>query len=157
MKKRIAVFPGSFDPVTIGHTDIINRGLNLFDEIVIAIGINSAKNYLFDLEQRELWLNEVYKDNSQVKVATYEGLTIDFCKSIGANFILRGIRSVADMEFEKSIAIMNKSLSAEIETVFLFASPSAAAVSSTIVRDIVRHMGDASQFVPPQVKINNLF
>jgi pantetheine-phosphate adenylyltransferase len=153
MPKRIAVFPGSFDPVTIGHTDIINRGLNLFDEIAIAIGINSAKQYLFDQQQRELWLREIYKDEPRVSVHSYEGLTIDFCKKAGAGFILRGVRTLTDLEFERSIAAMNKAMAPGIETMFLFADPAVAAVSSTIVRDIIKHFGDASQFIPPEVKI----
>ena len=152
--KRIAVFPGSFDPVTLGHTDIINRGLNLFDEIIVAIGINSSKQYLFDLDLRELWLKEIYKDNQKIKVDRYSGLTIEYCKEKGADYILRGIRNINDLEFEKSIAIMNKSLMPQIETVFLFSDPAVAAVSSTIVRDIIRHNGDASKFIPAGIKIN---
>jgi pantetheine-phosphate adenylyltransferase len=151
--KRIAVFPGSFDPVTKGHTDIINRGLLLFDELIIAIGINSSKEYLFDLVQREQWLNEIFKNNHRVKVQTYKGLTVDFCKSTGAEFILRGIRSVYDMEFERSIAEMNKYIAPETETIFLFSDPAYSSVSSTIVRDIIRNWGDASQFLPPEVKL----
>ncbi len=154
MNKRIAVFPGSFDPVTIGHTDIINRGLNLFDEIIIAIGINTAKNYMFELQKREQWLNELFKGNPQVKVQTYKGLTVDFCKKAGAGFILRGIRSVSDMEFERSIAAMNKKMVTNVETVFLFSDPAVTAVSSTIVRDIIRHGGDADRFLPPGIKFN---
>jgi pantetheine-phosphate adenylyltransferase len=153
VNKRIAVFPGSFDPVTIGHTDIINRGLNLFDEIIIAIGINSSKNYLFDMELREQWLKDIYKNNSRVSVKSYKGLTVQFCKEAGAGFILRGVRSVSDMEFERSIAQMNKSMDPAIETVFLFADPSVTAVSSTIVRDIIRNGGDARQFLPESLRL----
>ena len=153
MSKKIAVFPGSFDPVTKGHTDIINRGLKLFDEIIIAIGINSEKKYMFDLKKREQWLEEIYKNNSNVSVRSYTGLTVDFCKNSGADFILRGVRSVSDMEFERSIATMNKALVPGIETVFLFSDPSVSAISSTIVRDIIRNGGDASQFIPEGIKI----
>ncbi len=153
MNKRIAVFPGSFDPVTIGHTDIINRGLSLFDEIIIAIGINTAKNYMFELQKREQWLNELFKGHKQVKVQTYKGLTVDFCKKAGAGFILRGVRSVSDMEFERSVAAMNKKMDPNVETVFLFSDPAVTAVSSTIVRDIIRHGGDATQFLPATIKI----
>jgi pantetheine-phosphate adenylyltransferase len=153
VNKRIAVFPGSFDPVTIGHTDIVNRGLSLFDEIIIAIGINTAKNYMFELQKREQWLNELFKGHKQVKVQTYKGLTVDFCKKAGAGFILRGVRSVSDMEFERSVAAMNKKMDPNVETVFLFSDPAVTAVSSTIVRDIIRHGGDATQFLPATIKI----
>lgn len=153
MSPKIAVFPGSFDPVTNGHVDVINRGLKLFDEIIIAIGINSEKKYMFDLKKRKQWLEEIYKTNSSVSVQSYTGLTVDFCKEAGADFILRGVRSVSDMEFERSIATMNKALTPDIETVFLFSDPSVSAISSTIVRDIIRNDGDAAQFIPKEVKI----
>ena len=153
MPKKIAVFPGSFDPVTIGHTDIINRGLKLFDEIIIAIGINSEKKYMFELKKREKWLEEIYKNNSKISVQTYSGLTVDFCKNSGADFILRGVRSVSDMEFERTIASMNKAMAPGVETVFLFSDPTVSAISSTIVRDIIRNGGDPSQFIPGGIKI----
>lgn len=153
MADKIAVFPGSFDPVTKGHVDVINRGLNLFDEIIIAIGINNEKKYMFDLNKRQAWLEMIFKNNSKVKVQSYSGLTIDFCKKAGADFILRGVRSVSDMEFERSIAAMNKAMAQEIETVFLFSDASVSAISSTIVRDIIRNGGNASQFIPEEIKI----
>ena len=154
MSKRIAIFPGSFDPITTGHESILRRSLPLFDEIIIAIGKNSNKQYYFSQEQREQWIKDVFADEPKVKVATYTGLTIDFCKQQNANFILRGLRTSADFEFEKAIAQNNYAMAPEIETIFILPSPELSAVSSTIVRDIIRNGGDASQFVPKQVNLN---
>ena len=148
---RRAVFPGSFDPLTLGHDDIIRRGITLFDELVIAIGINAEKKYMFSLEERVHFIKETFKDESQISVVTYSGLTVDFCKEVGANYILRGLRNPADFEFEKAIAHTNRKLS-EIETVFLLTSSGKSYISSSIVRDVIRNGGDYAQLVPPSVK-----
>lgn len=145
-----AIFPGSFDPITLGHVDIINRAIDLFDEIVIAIGINTEKKYLFSLEQRMQFIEATYKSNPKIKIQTYEGLTINYCKEIDASYILRGLRNPADFEFEKAIAQTNRNLSG-IETVFLLTSASTAYISSSIVRDVYRHKGDISSLVPKAV------
>ena len=147
---RRAVFPGSFDPLTLGHTDIIDRALPLFDEIIIAIGTNSSKKYMFDLEQRKEFIIETYKDEPKIKVDTYQGLTIDYCKEIDSDFILRGLRNPADFEFEKAIAHTNRKMS-HIETVFLLTSADTSYISSSIVRDILQNKGDISLFVPKAV------
>jgi pantetheine-phosphate adenylyltransferase len=151
MKKRIAVFPGSFDPITIGHESIIRRALILFDEIVIGIGNNTTKKYYFPLEQRQQFIRDVFKGDSKITVKAYSGLTVDFCKEIGAEFILRGLRTSADYEFERAIAQMNHSMSPEIETIFLVSEPALSHISSTIVRDILLNKGDISPFVPAGV------
>ena len=148
---RICLFPGTFDPVTLGHTDIINRALPLFDKIVVGIGINAAKNPMFSAEQRMAWFNEIYKDEKRVESVTYDGLTIDYCKIIGARFILRGIRFVSDFEYEKSIADANRTMDSNIETVFLTGEPKYTSVASTIVRDIIKNGGNASPFLPEAV------
>jgi len=142
-----AVFPGSFDPLTLGHTDIINRALPLFDEIIIAIGTNSTKKYMFTLEQRKMFIEKTYQNNPKIKVDTYEGLTINYCKKINSDFILRGLRNPADFEFEKAIAQTNRKMS-KIETVFLLTSADTSFISSSIVRDILRNNGDVSMLVP---------
>lgn len=147
---RKAVFPGSFDPITLGHSDIINRALPLFDEIVIAIGINADKKYMFSLEQRIEFIKKTFNNESKITVTTYQGLTVDYCKEIKADFILRGLRNPADFEFEKAIAIANRKLSG-IETVFLLTSAETSYISSSIVRDIMRNNGDASILVPDSV------
>jgi pantetheine-phosphate adenylyltransferase len=144
---RICLFPGTFDPITLGHVDIINRALPLFDKIVVGVGINTAKAPMFSAEQRLEWIAEIYKDEERVQGAVYEGLTIDFCQKIGANFILRGIRYVSDFEYEKTIADANRTLDKNIETVFLTGEPKYTSVASTIVRDIIRNSGDASPFL----------
>ncbi|PRP65710.1 pantetheine-phosphate adenylyltransferase [Nonlabens agnitus] len=148
---RRAVFPGSFDPITLGHSDIINRGLNLFDEIIIAIGINADKKYMFELDQRVAFIKELYKNEPKIKVMTYSGLTVDFCKKHEANFILRGLRNPADFEFEKAIGHTNRLLS-EIETVFLLTSVRTSYISSSIVRDVMRNNGDYKLLVPNTVE-----
>ena len=142
-----AVFPGSFDPLTLGHTDIINRALPLFDEIIIAIGTNSTKKYMFTLEQRKMFIEKTYQNNPKIKVDTYEGLTINYCKKVNSDFILRGLRNPADFEFEKAIAQTNRKMS-KIETVFLLTSADTSFISSSIVRDILRNNGDVSMLVP---------
>lgn len=149
--KRRAVFPGSFDPLTLGHTDIIDRGIPLFDEIIIAIGTNSSKKYMFSLEERKEFIENTYAHEPKVIVDTYQGLTIDYCKKVGSQFILRGLRNPADFEFEKAIAQTNRKMS-EIETVFLLTSADTSYISSSIVRDILINKGDISMFVPKHVK-----
>ena len=146
--RKIAVFPGSFDPITVGHLDIVQRAVPLFDEIVIAVGENSSKKYMFSLEERQKHIAKAFENYKSVRQTNYSGLTVDFCKSIGAKYILRGMRSEHDFEFERSIALMNKAMQDELETVFLVSAAKYTAVSSTIVRDILRNGGDASQFVP---------
>ncbi|MGJ5643441.1 pantetheine-phosphate adenylyltransferase [Formosa sp. S-31] len=147
-----AIFPGSFDPITLGHYDIIKRGIKLFDEVVVAIGINSDKNYMFSIEERKQFIEESFKDDPKVKVVTYHGLTVDFCKEIEAPFILRGLRNPADFEFEKAIAHTNRKL-AEIETVFLLTAARTSYISSSIVRDVIRNNGDYKVLVPESVNI----
>ncbi|WCO00968.1 pantetheine-phosphate adenylyltransferase [Psychroserpens ponticola] len=147
-----AIFPGSFDPITLGHYDIIKRGIKLFDEVIVAIGINSEKKYMFSLEDRKRFIEDAFKDHRKVKVVTYEGLTIDFCKDIDAQFILRGLRNPADFEFEKAIAHTNRKLS-KIETVFLLTAAKTSYISSSIVRDVIRNNGDYTVLVPESVKI----
>ncbi len=149
---RICLFPGSFDPITFGHVDVVKRVVPLFDEIVIGIGINSGKQPMFSLEQRLHWIGEIFKDIPTVKVSTYEGLTVDFCKKINARYILRGVRYVSDFEYEKGIADMNRILAGNIETLFLPCSPEYSTISSTLVRDVIRNGGDVSRFVPEQIK-----
>ena len=147
-----AIFPGSFDPITLGHCDIINRGVALFDEVIVAIGENSAKKYMFSIEERKGFIETTFKNNPKIKVMTYSGLTTDFCKEIKADFILRGLRNPADFEFEKAIARTNRHLS-DIETVFLLTSAETSYISSSIVRELIRNNGDYSTFIPPQIKL----
>ena len=148
---RICLFPGTFDPVTFGHIDIINRSLNLFDKVIIGIGMNSNKTPLYSAEERLYWIKEIYKDEPKVDALVYEGLTAECCKRVGAKFILRGIRYVNDFEYEKAIADMNRSLDSSIETIFLTCLPQYTSVASTLVRDVIRNGGDVSQFVPKVV------
>ena len=149
--QRICLFPGTFDPVTLGHIDIIDRSLPLFDKVVVGIGINASKNPMFTADQRKQWFEDIYKNQQQVEVAIYDGLTVKFCQSIGANFILRGIRYVSDFEYEKTIADANRTMDRQIETIFLTGEPKYTSVASTIVRDIIRNGGDASPFLPEAV------
>ena len=151
LMSRICLFPGTFDPVTLGHVDIINRALPLFDKIVVGVGLNAAKAPMFSAEQRLNWIKEIYKDEERVEGAVYEGLTIDYCKTIGAQFILRGIRYVSDFEYEKTIADANRTLDKTIETIFLTGEPKYTSVASTIVRDIIRNGGNADPFLPEVV------
>ena len=148
---HICLFPGTFDPVTLGHIDIINRALPLFDKIIVGIGTNSSKVPMFSAEQRMQWFNEIYSAEPKVESATYDGLTVHFCKQIGAQYILRGIRFVSDFEYEKTIADANRTLDKNIETIFLTGEPKYTSVASTIVRDIIKHGGDASPFLPEAV------
>jgi pantetheine-phosphate adenylyltransferase len=147
---RKAVFPGSFDPITLGHVDIIKRAIPLFDEIIIAIGVNSSKKYMFSLEERKSFIEETFKDDSSISVVTYKGLTVDFCQKNGIDFIIRGLRNPADFEFEKAIAHTNRDL-APIETVFLLTAAKTSYISSSIVRDVLKNDGDVSTLVPSAV------
>ncbi len=148
---RIALFPGTFDPVTFGHVDIIERSLPLFDKLYIGIGLNSNKQPMFSPEQRMHWLEDIFRSQPKIESVIYEGLTVDCCKKLGANYVLRGIRYVNDFEYEKAIADMNRSLDENIETIFLTCLPKFTSVASTLVRDVLRFGGDVSQFVPDEV------
>lgn len=151
--QRIAVFPGSFDPFTRGHESIVRRVLPLFDQVIIAIGVNSHKQYFFSLEKRKQWIAETFKDSHAVTVDNFTGLTIDYCHKMNAKFIVRGLRTTTDLEFEKAIAQMNKSMADDIETLFILPTPELSAINSTIIRDIVRNGGDASRFVPEAINL----
>ncbi|TRW23982.1 pantetheine-phosphate adenylyltransferase [Flavobacterium zepuense] len=149
---KVAVFPGSFDPITLGHYDIIKRGVSLFDKVIVAIGVNAEKKYMFTLDERLHFIEESFKDEPKVEVITYQGLTIDLCKKVGAKFILRGLRNPADFEFEKAIAHTNRRLS-KIETVFLLTAANTSYISSSIVRDVLRNGGDYTILVPDAVRV----
>lgn len=152
--ERIAVFPGSFDPITLGHFDIVERAVPLFDKIIVAIGQNSQKNYMFSLEQRKKWIEDSLKKFPNVEVDVYEGLTVEYCKKVGAKFILRGLRNPADFEFEKAIAHTNRAITKkDVETVFLLTSSGKAFISSSIVRDVMRNGGKYEILVPDAVRI----
>lgn len=153
MKKRIAIFPGSFDPITKGHESIVKRALPLFDEIIIGIGENIHKSYYFPLEKRKQWIKKVFKGEPKIRVESYKGLTIEFAKKMKANYILRGLRTSADFEFEKAIAQNNKIMADEIETLFILPTPELSAVNSTIVRDIIRNGADASHLIPKGINL----
>jgi len=152
MLQRICLFPGTFDPITKGHVDVIRRSVALFDKLVIGVGINSNKAPMFTPEQRVAWIQEIFKDEPAIEVSSYEGLTINFCKEVHARFILRGIRYVSDFEYEKAIADMNRMLAPELETVFLTCTPEFSTISSTLVRDVIRNGGNVHLFIPPEVK-----
>jgi len=145
---KVALFPGSFDPVTKAHVDIVKRSLGLFDKLYIGIGVNSTKTGLLDVATREKMLRSVFENEPKIHIIAYEGLTVDFCKSIGADYMIRGIRTVSDFEYEKAIAQMNHALAPEIESIFIVSKPGYSSISSTIVRDVLRHGGDVSQFIP---------
>lgn len=149
---RRAIFPGSFDPITKGHVDIIRRSLPLFDELIIAVGVNSTKKYMFSLEQRKAFIETTFAEEAKIKVDTYEGLTVDYCDKINAKFIVRGLRNPADFEFEKTITQVNRRLS-KIETVFLLTSADTSFISSSIVREVIRFGGDYSSMVPDAVRL----
>mgnify|MGYP001238713113 CR=1 FL=1 len=151
--EKIAVFPGSFDPITIGHESVIRRALPLFDKIIIAIGINSEKKYFFPLEKRIQWIKELFDDEPKIEVDYYTGLTIEYCKKIGANYLLRGLRTSADFEYERIIAQMNKSMYPQLDTIFLLTLPEHSHISSTIVREIIINGGNPEKFVPSKIKI----
>lgn len=151
MPQRICLFPGTFDPITLGHVNIIRRAAGLFDKLVIGIGTNSSKQPMFPLEQRKQWMSEIFKDDPRIEATDYQGLTIDFCRQIGARYMLRGIRYVSDFEYERAIADMNSALAPDVETIFLTSSALHATISSTLVRDVIRNGGDARQFLPKEV------
>lgn len=148
---RICVFPGTFDPITLGHKDIIDRALDMFDQLIIAIGVNSSKVPMFALEQRLQWIKDIYPNETRIKADSYKGLTVDYCKKVNARYILRGIRYVSDFEYEKAIADVNRSMDSNIETIFLTCTPQYTSIASTLVRDIIRNEGDVSQFLPEAV------
>tara|TARA_Y100000385_G_scaffold71922_1_gene72311 strand:- start:9803 stop:10273 length:471 start_codon:yes stop_codon:yes gene_type:complete len=145
---KIALFPGTFDPFTLGHLDIVNRGLNMFDEVVVAIGVNTGKKHMFSLEQREQWIKEIFENEPRVRVASYEGLTAKYAEQIGAQFILRGLRTNQDFTYEKQIAYVNEDMSPTINSVFLMSHQTNATVSSTIVRDLIQFGGDYEKYLP---------
>ena len=145
---KIALFPGTFDPFTLGHLDIVNRGLNMFDEVVVAIGVNTGKKHMFSLEQREQWIKEIFEDEPRVRVASYEGLTAKYAEQIGAQFILRGLRTNQDFTYEKQIAYVNEDMSPTINSVFLMSHQTNATVSSTIVRDLIQFGVDFEKYLP---------
>jgi pantetheine-phosphate adenylyltransferase len=148
-----AVFPGSFDPITLGHVSVVKRALPLFDEIIIAIGINSEKLGMFSLLQRKQWIEETFKDEPKIKVEMFEGLTVDFCKSKQAKYILRGLRTAADFEFERGIGQVNRTLAPQIDTIFILTEAEYTPISSSIVRDVIRHGGNIKGLVPEVVKV----
>ncbi|MEO5500871.1 MAG: pantetheine-phosphate adenylyltransferase [Ginsengibacter sp.] len=150
--ERICLFPGTFDPVTLGHTDIIGRALPLFDKLYIGLGRNSNKEPMFSEEQRLKWLRDIYKDEPKISAVAYDGLTVDCCKEIGAHFIMRGIRYVNDFEYEKAIADMNRSLGNMPETIFLTCLPKFTSIASTLIRDVIKNGGNVAQFLPDVVK-----
>ena len=150
---KIAVFPGSFDPITVGHYDLIERALPLFDKIVVAVGINSQKKYLFDLDKRIAWLHKVFAGHDKVSVGQFEGLTVHYCETIGARYLIRGLRNASDFDYEKTISQLNHIVGDNIETVFLISKPEFSHISSTIVREIIKGGGDASPFLPASIDI----
>lgn len=154
MEKKIALFPGSFDPITKGHQSIVKRALPMFDKIVVAIGSNTAKNSVFPLEKRIEWIEKTFAQYDNVEVVTFNSLTVDFCREIGAKYILRGLRNSTDFQYERNIARINQELAEEIETVFLMTKPDDAAISSSLVREILSFGRDVSQFIPEEITIN---
>lgn len=151
--EKIAIFPGTFDPFTVGHESVVNRAQGLFDKIYIAVGNNSQKDALFSLEERKEFINQVFRDNPKIEVVHYEGLTIEFCKEVNANYILRGLRTSSDFEYERAIAQVNKSMYEDIETVFFLTMPEHTPINSSIVRDVIRHGGDVRNFIPTKMNI----
>lgn len=150
---NIAVFPGSFDPITLGHVSLVKRASPLFSKVVVAIGVNSLKHGMFTIEDRQKWINDVFANVENVEVEIYSGLTIDFCRKIGAKYILRGLRTAADFEFERGIGQVNHMMEDSIETVFMLTEAKYTPISSSIVRDVFKNGGDISSFVPPEVKL----
>jgi len=149
--EKIALFPGSFDPITNAHMDILQRSLPLFDKVYVGVGLNSTKQSFFSPETRLAMLQLIFQNNPKIEVVTYEGLTVEFCKKINAQYMIRGIRSTADFEYEKAISQMNHAMHPEIESIFILSKPGYSAISSTIVRDIIRNGGDVSKFVPKEI------
>jgi len=153
--KKTAVFPGSFDPFTIGHQGIVDRALDIFDEIIIAVGANALKKSLYSVETRKKMIKKVFINEPRVKVDHYEGLTVDYCHTHGAKFILRGLRTAADFEFERAIAQVNKAMAPGIESIFILTVPEHSPINSTIIRDIIKSGGDASRFVPKEIRLKD--
>lgn len=153
--ERVAIFPGSFDPFTVGHESIVRRALPLFDKVIIMIGHNTNKRLSFPLKKRLKWIQQVFKDEPKVEVQSHDGLTVDFCKKVNARYILRGLRTSADFEYERAIAQVNKKMHPQIESVFLLTMPEHTPITSTIVRDIILHGGDASIFLPKGLDMND--
>jgi pantetheine-phosphate adenylyltransferase len=149
---KICVFPGSFDPITIGHVDLVHRAIPLFDKIIVAIGVNAAKQYLFPLDKRVAWIEKCFRDEPKVEVATYQNLTADFCKNVGANYLLRGLRNASDFDYEKTISQINNIIGEGVETIFLISQPSLSHISSTIVREVIKGGADVSAFLPEEIK-----
>jgi len=154
--EKIAVFAGSFDPFTVGHEDVVKRGLFMFDRIIIAIGYNSNKKGFFPLKRRIEWIEQVFRDEPRVSVDYYDGLTVDFCRKVGARYLLRGLRTAADFEYERAIAQINRAMAPEVESVFLLTTPEHTPITSTIVRDIIRHRGNAGSFLPEKMELRNM-
>lgn len=154
MEKKIALFPGSFDPITKGHKSIVERALPMFDKIVVAVGTNTAKNSVFPLEKRIEWIEKTFAQYDNVEVVTFNSLTVDFCRQIGAKYILRGLRNSTDFQYERNIARINQELDSEIETIFLMTKPDDAAISSSLVREILSFGRDVSQFIPEEITIS---
>lgn len=154
---KVCLFPGTFDPITNGHIDIIHRALPLFDHIVVGIGVNANKQPMFDTETRLAWIQKIFEHDSRVSAKSYTGLTTEFCKEIGANYILRGIRYVSDYEYERAIADMNKILAPNVETIFITSSPQFSTISSTLIRDVIRNGGNAKIFLPKEVDYERVF
>lgn len=152
--QRIAVFAGTFDPITKGHVDIVSRGAKMFDKVIVAIGVNTKKTTFYPLEQRMQWIKEAFAAYPNVEMDCYEGLTVDYCKKIGSKFLLRGLRNGTDFDYESHIAQLNRALDSEIETVFIMCSPELSYISSTLVRDLILHNGDFKAFLPSEIKIN---
>jgi pantetheine-phosphate adenylyltransferase len=151
-KPRIAVFPGTFDPITRGHEDIVRRAADIFDRVIIAMGRNTKKQSLFPLEERLAWIREIFKDDPRIEVDTYDELTVEYCRRKGATFIVRGLRSSGDFEYEAHLAQVNRKLDSSVETIFIITSPELSNISSTVVRDIIIYGGDYTPFVPPAVR-----
>ena len=150
---KIAIFPGSFSPFSIGHQAIVEKALPLFDKVIISIGINSEKDQYFSIQERMQWIESVYGNNEKIEIKRYEGLTVDFCKKENANFILRGLRDSHDFKFEKNIAQMNKELNPNIETIFIITPPEVSHISSSLIRDIIKNGGDVSKFIPKEIDL----
>jgi len=152
--KKIAVFPGSFDPFTIGHESVLCRALPLFDKVIVMLGVNNSKKNVFSIENRRLMIEEIFFDEPKVKVQIYNGLTVNFCKEVGATYILRGLRTSADFEYERAIAQVNKQMYNDIETIFVLTMPEHTPINSSVVRDIITHNGNVKMFIPKRLDIN---